>query len=192
MNEFLLNYFSKFKKLIKLDIKLEKSLIKLKSMVTKCSIKGNTVYLLGNGGSASIASHIAVDLSKNAKIRALNFDNSNLITCFSNDFGHKNWMKEALKLYVNKNDLIILISSSGKSENILNAAKFCMENRISLITFTGMKEDNELKNINRDGLNFWINSYAYNHIEMAHHFLLVCLVDMIIGKIVYKTKSSLI
>ena len=81
--------------------------------------------------------------------------------------------------------MVILISCSGNSINIVNAAKWCISENINLVSFSGMDLDNNLKSTNSKGLNFWVDSKAYNHIEMVHHFYLVCLVDMIIGKMVY-------
>ena len=102
------------------------------------------VYIVGNGGSASIASHVSVDFAKVARIPSSTFNNSNLITCFANDYGHENWVKEAIKAYCFNNDLLILISSSGKSLNILNAANYCKDSNIDLITLSGFNKDNEL------------------------------------------------
>jgi D-sedoheptulose 7-phosphate isomerase len=144
------------------------------------------IIFIGNGGSAAIASHISVDLSKNAKIRSINFNEADLITCLSNDYGHENWMKVALNIYCDKGDLVILISSSGRSLNILNAAKWCIKNKIKFITFSGNDSCNPLKKINSQGINFWVDSKAYNHIEGMHLLLLMSITDCIIGKTIYK------
>ena len=136
----------------------------------------NTVYIAGNGGSASIASHISVDFVKVAKVKSSTFNNSNLITCFANDYGYENWVKEAIKAYCFNNDLLILISSSGKSLNILNAAKYCKDTNIDLITLSGFSRGNELSKLGK--VNFHIDSKNYNHIEMAHHIILLCIVDI--------------
>ena len=111
-----------------------KFLNKLKEI--KKGIK-NKILLLGNGGSAAMASHVSVDLTKQCGIRAINFNEADLITCFGNDYGYENWMKEAIKKYYDKGDLIILISSSGNSKNHVVAGNYCKKNKISLITFTG-------------------------------------------------------
>lgn len=81
--------------------------------------KNNKIILAGNGGSASMASHVAVDITKFLKIRSVNFNEPNLLTCFSNDYGYENWVKEALKAYALKGDLVILVSSSGQSKNLI-------------------------------------------------------------------------
>tara|TARA_Y100000768_G_C23927799_1_gene658455 strand:+ start:645 stop:1187 length:543 start_codon:yes stop_codon:yes gene_type:complete len=153
------NYFNKSIKLIKKTIK-----------------NNGKIYIVGNGGSASIASHVSVDFAKVAKVRSATFNNANLITCFANDYGYDNWVVEAIKAYMLKKDMIVLISSSGKSKNIINAAKYCKKNSINLITLSGFKKDNPLKKIGN--INFYINSNQYNFIEMCHHIILVYLVDV--------------
>ena len=130
---------------------------------------------MGNGGSSSIASHVSLDFTKIANVTSTNFNNSNLITCFANDYGHDNWVKEAIKAYAIPGDLIILISSSGVSKNIVNAAKYCKKNSVNLITFSGFKKNNPLSKLGK--VNFYINSKIYNFVEMAHHIILVYLVD---------------
>ena len=111
-----------------------------------------------------------------AKVKASTFNNSNLITCFANDYGHENWVKEAIKAYCFNNDLLILISSSGRSPNILNAAEYCKDANIDLITLSGFNRDNELSKLGK--VNFHIDSMNYNHIEMTHHIILLSIVDI--------------
>ena len=123
-----------------------------------------------------MASHVSVDFAKVAGVRSGTFNNANLITCFANDYGHENWIKEAIKAYTQKNDILILISSSGNSKNIINAAKYCNENNIPLITFSGFDKENNLAKLGN--INIHINSKNYNYIEMSHHIILVSIVDI--------------
>ena len=139
------------------------------------------VYIVGNGGSASIASHVSVDFTKVARVPSFTFNNSNLITCFANDYGYENWVVEAVKAYTNTNDLIILISSSGTSKNIVNAAQYCKDNNIDLITLSGFNKDNPLSTLGN--VNFHIESTEYNYIEMSHHIILLALVDIFVKKL---------
>ena len=139
------------------------------------------VYIVGNGGSASIASHVSVDFAKVARVPSSTFNNSNLITCFANDYGYENWVVEAIKAYTNINDLIILISSSGTSKNIVNAAQYCKDNYIDLITLSGFTKDNPLSTLGN--VNFHIESTEYNYIEMSHHIILLALVDIFVKKL---------
>lgn len=135
------------------------------------------VIIIGNGGSAAIASHVSVDLTKVCGMRSINFNEADLITCFANDYGYENWVVEALKSYVDEEDLVILISSSGTSQNIVNAARFCRTKGINLITLTGFEKNNPLSRLG--DLNIWVDSKYYNFVEMIHHILLVALVDKI-------------
>ena len=168
------NNYSKsiFNLLINTDDKLFKKSINL---IKKTQKQKGKVYIVGNGGSSSIASHVSVDFAKIANVPSATFNNSNLITCFANDFGHDNWIVEAVKSYISKNDMLILISSSGKSKNIINAAKYCKKNQIDLITLTGFNKNNKISKLGN--VNFHISSNQYNFIEMSHHIILVYLVD---------------
>ena len=124
-----------------------------------------------------MASHLSVDLTKACKIRAVNFNEADLLTCFSNDYGYENWVKEAINSYADKNDLVICISSSVTSKNIINGAIKAQKMGCRVITFSGFKKTNPLKKIGK--INFWIDSKNYNIIEMTHHIWLLSAVDKI-------------
>jgi len=136
----------------------------------------NKIYIVGNGGSSSIASHVSVDFTKVAKINCSTFNNANLITCFANDYKYENWVVEAIKAYSIQQDLFILISSSGTSKNIVNAAEYCKQKRINLITLSGFKKNNPLSQ--SGNINFHVESEEYNFIEMTHHIILLSIVDI--------------
>jgi len=177
-------YFKDYNKSIfdlldKFDTELIDQSVKL---IGKCRNLGGKVYVVGNGGSSSIASHVSVDFAKVAEVPSDTFNNANLITCFANDYGHDNWVAEAIKAYTNKNDMLILISSSGTSKNIVNAAKYCNENNIPLLTLSGFKRDNPLSKLG--DINIHVESESYNFIEMSHHIILVSIVDIFAQKLV--------
>lgn len=171
--EFYKNYMEEFSKKITAiqDSQFDKSVELIKS----CNENNGKIIIVGNGGSASISSHVAVDFTKACGIRSVNFNEPNLLTCFANDYGYENWVTEALKAYSDPNDLVILISSSGKSPNMLNAADYCTETNLNLITFSGFSGKNRLKE--KGLINFWVDSNSYNFVEMAHHVWLVSIVD---------------
>ena len=135
------------------------------------------IVIVGNGGSAAIASHFSVDMTKVGGIRCINFNESDLLTCFSNDYGYENWVVNALKFYADRGDMVILISSSGKSKNIVNAAKYSKNNGLKLITFSGFSKNNSINKLGH--INFHVQSKNYNHIENIHQFLLLTAVDFI-------------
>jgi len=148
------------------------------SMVWAAHKAGKKVIVVGNGGSAAMASHVAVDFVKAASIRAINFNEADLITCFANDYGYENWVAKALEAYADKGDLVILISSSGKSQNILNAAEKATEMGLSVITVSGFLTGNPLRKLG--DLNLWVDSTEYNIVEMTHHVWLVAIIDYLI------------
>ncbi len=135
------------------------------------------IVIVGNGGSAAIASHFSVDMTKVGGIRCINFNESDLLTCFSYDYGYENWVVNALKFYADRGDMVILISSSGKSKNIVNAAKYTKNNGLKLITFSGFSKNNSINKIGH--INFHVHSKNYNHIENIHQFLLLTAVDFV-------------
>ena len=143
--------------------------------------KGGKILIFGNGGSAAIASHVSVDLTKNANIRTVNFNEADLITCFSNDYGYDKWVEKAVEFYGDEGDILILISSSGRSPNMINACKSAKNKKISkIITFTGHDKNNPLSKLG--DINFWIDSKAYNFVENIHQVWLLTIIDLIIGK----------
>ena len=138
------------------------------------------VIIVGNGGSAAIASHFAVDLTKAANIRCVTFNESSLITCFSNDYGYEYWVEKALDFYAEKDDLVILISSSGNSLNIINGANKANQMGLPLVTLTGFNKNNQLSQLGY--LNFCVDSSIYNIIENVHQVWLLSVIDFIIEK----------
>ena len=172
------DYFKEYSNSIKnlLDQVDIDNIDKAVDLIKQAKNNNNKTYIVGNGGSSSIASHVSVDLIKAARVPSATFNNSNLITCFSNDYGHDNWVKEAIKAYYQKGDLMILISSSGTSENIIKAATYCKENNINLITLSGFTDQNSLSKLG--SVNFHVKSNDYNFIEMTHHIILVSIVDI--------------
>ena len=186
--KFLDKYFDDFKKLINFNSdEIKKKLINLKKIFITIKKNKKKILIFGNGGSAAIASHFSVDLTKNAKIRCTNYNEPDLITCFSNDFGYERWVEMAVKYYGNKGDVLIVISSSGKSKNMINACIAARKKKFSkMITLTGHLVNNPVKKLG--DINLWVNSKAYNYIENIHQFWLLSLVDLVIGKKNYLPK----
>ena len=113
------------------------TIFQVSETITEALRNDHHVWFCGNGGSAAIASHVCVDLTKQGGIRSVNFNEADLITCFSNDYGYEKWIEKAIEFYGSKGDILILISSSGKSKNMLNACKAARRKKIQkIITFT--------------------------------------------------------
>tara|TARA_B100001057_G_C22871493_1_gene959164 strand:- start:4433 stop:5008 length:576 start_codon:yes stop_codon:yes gene_type:complete len=181
--DWLNSYYSLYKESI-FDKSILKKMVDLSEIWEKdCRQKGKKIIFAGNGGSAAMASHCAVDFTKNANIRAINFNEPDLITCLSNDYGYENWVSSAIEMYADEGDHVVLFSSSGNSKNMLNAAKFVKANDLFLTTFTGFSKKNLLRK--EGNFNFWVNSNAYNIVEMTHHIWILSLCDLLIGDAYY-------
>jgi len=175
-------YFSLYKNIL-FDEGLYKHLVQLKELLEQTRSNGNKVMVMGNGASASIASHISTDLSKNAGIRTVNFNDANLITALSNDCGYENWMAKAVELYFDQGDVVMSVSSSGTSINVIKAAHFAIEQNLKVVTLSGFSSENPLKQVG--DINLWVKSKAYNIVENVHMIWLAAVCDSIIGKAEY-------
>jgi D-sedoheptulose 7-phosphate isomerase len=177
-NLFFKKYFLEIKEC--LDSIDTKYLIEVYDLIRAIDSSGNKIIITGNGGSASIASHLTIDFINAAKINAVDFNSPSIITCFANDYGYENWVAKALECYANSGDLLILISSSGKSENMLIGADKARSMGVNILTLTGFSLDNPLRKLG--DINLWVGSEKYNIIEMTHHIWLLSLVDFFIEK----------
>ena len=184
-NKFIDSYFNDYNKLLLSNFdEVKKKLILIKKNFLQIKKNKKKIIIFGNGGSAAISSHFSVDMTKNANIRCINFNEPDLITCFSNDFGYENWLSNSIKFYGDKGDILIAISSRGKSKNIINGCAAAKKKKFSkIITLTGYSINNPV--MKKGDINLWINSKAYNFIENIHQFWLLLLVDLVIGKTEY-------
>ena len=129
------------------------------------------IIIIGNGGSNSIASHIAQDYTKVLDKRAISFSDPSRLTCYMNDYGRDNAYAEFLDDFAGKDTLVILISSSGNSMNIVNAAKYCESSEIDYIALSGFNKNNKLNNLDAK-LKFWVDSTDYGIVECTHQAFL--------------------
>jgi len=129
-----------------------------------------TIYLLGNGASASMASHFAADLSKNAGVRTKVFTDLSEITAIGNDIGFEHIYSLPLSRYARKGDLLIAISSSGRSPNILAAVSAAREKELTIVTLSGFDPKNPLRA--GGDVNFYVPAASYGLVESCHAFIL--------------------
>lgn len=158
-------------------------LIDLKSRIVAVQAAGGKMILAGNGASAAIASHAAVDFTKTAGVRAVNFNEADLITCLANDYGYERWLEKALEFHADAADLVLLISSSGRSPNIVRAAEHSRSRGLQLVSLTGFASDNPVGRL--ADLNLWVDSHAYNVVEATHQIWLSSVCDLIVGSVEY-------
>jgi D-sedoheptulose 7-phosphate isomerase len=156
-------------------IDLELTLIQIMNYLRELRERNNTLYIVGNGGSAAVASHALVDFVNVAKINAQVLHENSLLTCMANDYGYENAFSRVLSNFMKADDMLIAISSSGKSLNICNAAKAAKSRGAYVITLTGFNENNPLRQLG--DVNFWLNSHDYGFVEVGHQFILHNLSD---------------
>jgi D-sedoheptulose 7-phosphate isomerase len=140
---------------------------------------GNKIVFVGNGGSSSIASHLAIDFSKNGGMRAQAFNDAAALTCLGNDLGFENVFAKQIDLHARPGDLVVAISSSGKSPNILAAVAVARDRDCRVVTLSGFGEDNDLR---RTGdVNFYIRAHEYGFVEISHLSLCHAVLDLDMG-----------
>lgn len=179
--QFINNYLQDFINLLKPNNELVHELVGVRNLLLEVSKNNKKVLIFGNGGSAAIASHFSVDLTKNAKLRCLNFNEASLITCFANDYGFERWAEKAVDFYGDEGDLLIAISSSGESLNMINSVKAARNGKFkSVVTLTGFSEGNSLKKLG--DINLFVDNKSYNFVENIHQIWLLAITDLVIGK----------
>jgi D-sedoheptulose 7-phosphate isomerase len=141
---------------------------------------GSYCYFIGNGGSASMASHFATDVAKNGRIPTQVFTDPALLTALGNDLGYENVFAEPLRHRCRPGDLLVAISSSGKSPNVLNGVAAAREKGVFVITLSAMSATNPLRS--SGDLNFWIDARTFGNAETGHAMILHHWMDIIVAE----------
>jgi D-sedoheptulose 7-phosphate isomerase len=157
-------------------VKAEFLLNNINIIFNELYIQKRTIYFLGNGASAAFANHMALDFSKNGKILARSLSDSAILTALSNDYSYEDAMLEYLKIEgVKKNDLVITISSSGNSQNIVSALEYCKKNDIQTLSLSGLNNNN--KSILLSNYSIFVPMKTYGIVECIHQIFLHLLLD---------------
>lgn len=183
---FLDDYWSRYQKLF-FDSRDDNSILQFRDCIEETNSKNGKLFFIGNGASASLASHAATDFTKQAKISAVALNDHNLITALSNDYGYENWVSKAIEYYVDSNDRIIFISVSGESKNLVNGLNYAIKNNIKTASLTGSNINNTLKENTECSL--WVNSKAYNIVESIHTIWITLIIDLFVGNPEYSVSE---
>ena len=167
-----------------LKFSLEDGLNKIYKLLLNLKNKKGNLYIIGNGGSAAIASHAVIDFMNVANISAQTLHASASLTCMANDYGYENAFSRMLNIIIKKEDMLIIISSSGKSKNMINAGKIVKEIGSILITLSGFNSKNTLRTLG--DINIWSNSEDYGIVEVTHQFILHNLADRFLNATIVK------
>ena len=181
-SQWLDRYFDRYKS-ASFEAEIYPKLIAFRDLVLQVRASGKKMMFAGNGASASIASHARVDFTKQGKCRSLDFNEPNLITAFANDYGFENFMARATEFFADDGDVLVLVSVSGTSPNCVEAAKYARARGLKVVSFTGKKADNPLRQLS--DIDFWIDSAAYNIVECTHMLWICTVVDMVVGEAEY-------
>lgn len=163
------------------EIPLEKAFSAMIGNLRAVTNSTGKIMFIGNGGSAGIASHCAIDYSKNGNMRSLAFNDTAAITCLGNDLGYEKVFSNQISMHAMEGDILIAISSSGKSKNILNAVTMALTRKCTVYTFSGFNKKNPLRQMGH--MNFYIKSKEYGFVEISHLSLLHAVLDLSMGKI---------
>ncbi|MBL42345.1 MAG: phosphoheptose isomerase [Rhodospirillaceae bacterium] len=145
---------------------------------------GKKLMFIGNGGSSTIASHMAEDFSKAANLRSLAFNDPAFITCLGNDYGYEYIFSKQIELFAQQGDILVAISSSGESMNIINAVKVAKEIGCWVLTLSGFNKNNRLNKLGNR--NVFVPSDQYGFVEIAHLSICHGALDIALG---WKGKS---
>lgn len=133
------------------------------------------VIFIGNGGSATVASHQAIDFWRNGNIPAIAFNDSASITCISNDFGYEQVFSKPISTFAQSGDILFAISSSGQSENILAGVRQAIKMDCHVITLSAFQPNNPLRQMGH--LNFYVPTMSYGFAEIMHLCICHCIID---------------
>lgn len=184
--EFFANYFRDYQQLAFAESVYPK-IISFAKLAVQIRESGRKMMFAGNGASASVSEHGAVDFTKQGKVRGITFHDPNLMTCFANDFGYDHWVAKAIEHLGDDGDAVVLISVSGESPSVVNAARYAKSRGMKVVSFTGRRPDNSLAKL--ADIDFHVASDAYNVVENIHGIWLTTTIDYVIGKAVYETRA---
>ncbi len=156
-------------------IAFDDAISRFTKIVTDAKTGRGKLMFVGNGGSASIASHMAIDFFKNGGTDALAFNDPMFLTCLSNDLGYENVFSFQVERFASKGDVLIAISSSGRSPNILNSVAAARKRGATVVTLSGFRDDNPLRRLG--DLNLYVPSGEYGYVELIHCSLCHCVLD---------------
>lgn len=158
----------------------EEAMQKLVDLFSEIKEKGKQVFFIGNGGSAAIASHMTADFMKNGGMKTYSLYDSSVTTCMGNDYGYEYIFSRPLEFLGNEGDLLVAISSSGNSKNIVNAIQASQKKHMKIITLSGFQKDNRI--IGMGMYNIHVPTSHYGMVESIHNLILQQIVDVILDR----------
>ncbi|WP_242831981.1 SIS domain-containing protein [Butyrivibrio sp. VCD2006] len=157
------------------ELSYDEGIVKLIQVMEATRQAHRQLFFAGNGGSAAIAEHMTADYLKNGHMRTVSLYDSPVLTCLGNDYGYEHVFSKQLDMMAERGDLLVAISSSGNSQNIINAIEVVKSLRGTVVTFTGFKPDNRARAMG--DVNVYIPCEKYGMVESLHELILQQVVD---------------
>lgn len=167
------------RKLDKID-SYEDAMKELVDFITQFKKEKRQLFFVGNGGSSAIASHMAADFMKNGGMKTYSLFDSAVTTCMGNDYGYEYVFSKPLEFLLNEGDLLIAISSSGNTDNVVNAVKTAKKKGAKVITLSGFNNDNKI--VKMGDYNIYVPISHFGIVESIHNLLLQQIVDVILAR----------
>lgn len=155
----------------------------IKKFFIDSRLNNNKVFFIGNGGSAGIAIHMTADFMKNGRIMTQGLYDPSTITCLGNDYGYEYIFSKQLEILFKENDLLVAISSSGNSVNIINSIKVARDKGGNILTLSGFDDSNAIRKLGN--YNVYVPISNYGIVESIHNLILQQIIDIIIEKETY-------
>lgn len=170
------------------SLKLSQGFGEAAALIAERARAGHKILFIGNGASAAISSHMATDFWKSGGMRTLAFNDGVLLTCMGNDYGYGQVFAKPIEMFADPGDVLIAISSSGQSPNILLGVQAARKINCRVVTLSGLKPDNPLRSLG--DYNFYVPAQTYGAVEIIHHSICHCLLDMINDKKLIKSSGG--
>lgn len=158
----------------------EEAMQKLVELFSDIKKAGKRVFFIGNGGSAAIASHMTADFMKNGGMKTYSLYDNSVTTCMGNDYGYEHIFSRPMEFLANEGDLLVAISSSGNSQNIVNAIQVAQQKNMQIVTLSGFERENKISSMGTYNIHVPVSRYGM--VESIHNLILQQIVDIILER----------
>lgn len=159
------------------NVSFDDACSKVSELILDVRSAGKRVYWVGNGGSSALCAHLSQDLMNKLDVRSLVFNDASLLTCMANDYGYENVYSIPLSKHLEEGDLLIAVSSSGNSKNIISSVDLAHRLGANTVTLSAFNAENALFNVSGSDVSFWLPCSLYGHAEVGHEAILHALIE---------------
>ena len=162
------------------EMTMDETMEKWIDETARVSKEGKKVFFIGNGASATMAEHLGFDAMQNGLLKTINFAETSYLTAVSNDFSYEEVFLLKLERMAEPGDMLVSISSSGNSPNIVRALEYAKERGMYTVALSGMSADNKSRELS--DLSIYVPAETYGLTESVHSGIMHGWLDMYMGK----------